>query len=143
VSRKGPERRGEGLGAEEKMNEKINKRNKNGGTHFWRGGWRASRNGGWKGEFEGVCKMEVCLEALLELDFCIKPPNFGVVAHMEAPTEVALSLWSVLVGVLHPHLFWYLAVYSKTTSGNKLNYVDLNPKKLYFNDFKFCRVYYI
>jgi hypothetical protein len=37
--------------------EKIKKRNKKGGTHYWRGGWRASRNGGWEGEFGGVCKM--------------------------------------------------------------------------------------
>jgi hypothetical protein len=31
--------------------------------------------------------MEVCLEVLLELDFCTKPPNFRV----EAPTGVALT----------------------------------------------------
>jgi hypothetical protein len=42
------------------------------------------------GEFEGVCKMEVHLEVLLELHFFTKPPNFGVEAHMEAPTGVAL-----------------------------------------------------
>jgi hypothetical protein len=29
--------------------------------------------------------MEACLEALLEMDFCTKPPNFGVEGHMEAP----------------------------------------------------------
>jgi hypothetical protein len=46
----------------------------------------------WEGEFEGVYKMEVCLEALLELDFCTKPLNFGVEAHMEAPTGVALTM---------------------------------------------------
>jgi hypothetical protein len=34
--------------------------------------------------------MEACLEALLEMDFCTKPPNFGVEAHMEAPAGVAL-----------------------------------------------------
>jgi hypothetical protein len=34
--------------------------------------------------------MEVCLEALLEIDFCTKPPNFGVEAHMEAPAGDAL-----------------------------------------------------
>jgi hypothetical protein len=55
------------------------------------GGWRASRNGGWEGEFGGVCKMEACLEAMLEMDFCSKPPNFGVEAHMEAPAGDALS----------------------------------------------------
>jgi hypothetical protein len=33
------------------------------------GGWRASKNGGWEEEFEGVCKMKVCLEAPLELAF--------------------------------------------------------------------------
>jgi hypothetical protein len=35
--------------------------------------------------------MEVHLEALLELDFCIKPPNFGVEAHMESLVGVALK----------------------------------------------------
>jgi hypothetical protein len=55
--------------------------------------WRASRNGGCEGEFGGVCKMEACLEALLEMDFCTKPPNFGVDAHMEAPAGDALSLF--------------------------------------------------
>jgi hypothetical protein len=42
---------------------------KNGGTHVWRGEWRASRNGGWEGGFGGTCKMEVHLEAVLELFF--------------------------------------------------------------------------
>jgi hypothetical protein len=46
---------------------------------------------GGKGQFGGTCKMEVCLEALLELCFWTKPPNFGVEAHIEAPTGVALS----------------------------------------------------
>jgi hypothetical protein len=36
--------------------------------------------------------MEACLEALLEMDFCSKPPNFGVEAHMEAPAGDALSV---------------------------------------------------
>jgi hypothetical protein len=36
--------------------------------------------------------MEACLEALLEMDFCTKPPNFGVEAHMEAPAGDALSM---------------------------------------------------
>jgi hypothetical protein len=67
------------------------KRERNGGAHIWRGKWRASRNGGWEGEFGGVCKMEACLEALLEMDFCTKPPNFGVEAHMEAPAGDALT----------------------------------------------------
>jgi hypothetical protein len=34
--------------------------------------------------------MEGHLEALLEMDFCTKPPNFGVEANMEAPTGDAL-----------------------------------------------------
>jgi hypothetical protein len=34
--------------------------------------------------------MEGHLEALLEMDFCTKPPNFGVEAHMEAPAGDAL-----------------------------------------------------
>jgi hypothetical protein len=46
------------------------------------GEWRASKNGGWEGEFGGACKMEVCLEALLEMDFCIESPNFEVEVHM-------------------------------------------------------------
>jgi hypothetical protein len=37
--------------------------------------------------------MEDHLEVLLELDFCTKPPNFGVEAHMEASTGVALRIW--------------------------------------------------
>jgi hypothetical protein len=34
--------------------------------------------------------MEACLEALLEMVFCTKPPNFGVEARMEAPAGDAL-----------------------------------------------------
>jgi hypothetical protein len=44
----------------------------------------------WRGNLEGGSKMEGYLEALLELIFCTQPPNFGVEAHMEAPTGVAL-----------------------------------------------------
>jgi hypothetical protein len=36
--------------------------------------------------------MEGHLEALLEMDFCTKPPNFGVEAHMEVPARDALIL---------------------------------------------------
>jgi hypothetical protein len=43
------------------------------------------------GGFEGVCKMEVCLEVLLEMIFFTKPSNFGVEGHMEASTGVALK----------------------------------------------------
>jgi hypothetical protein len=74
----------------------MGKNERNGGGHFWRGKWRASRNGGWEGEFGGVCKMEACLEALLEIDFCTKPPNFGVEAHMEAPAGDALMRYNQL-----------------------------------------------
>jgi hypothetical protein len=35
--------------------------------------------------------MEGHLEVLLEMDFCTKPPNFGVEAHMETPTGDALT----------------------------------------------------
>jgi hypothetical protein len=70
----------------------MEKKERNGGAQIWRGEWRASRNGGWEGEFGGVCKMEACLEALLEMDFCTKPPNFGVEAHMEAPAGDALRI---------------------------------------------------
>jgi hypothetical protein len=34
--------------------------------------------------------MKVHIEVPLELVFCPKPPNFGVEAHIEAPTGVAL-----------------------------------------------------
>jgi hypothetical protein len=34
--------------------------------------------------------MEGHLETLLEMDFCTKPPNFGVEARMEAPAGDAL-----------------------------------------------------
>jgi hypothetical protein len=44
------------------------KRKKWWGPHL-EGEWRASRNRGWEGKFGGVCKMETCLEALLEMDF--------------------------------------------------------------------------
>jgi hypothetical protein len=54
------------------------------------GEWRVSRNGGWEWEFGGVWKMKVHIEVPLELVFCPKPPNFGVEAHIEAPTGVAL-----------------------------------------------------
>jgi hypothetical protein len=53
------------------------------------------KNGEWEGEFGGACKMEVCLEALLELDFCTKPPNFGVEAHMETSTGVVLRVTKI------------------------------------------------
>jgi hypothetical protein len=39
--------------------------------------------------------MEGHLEAVLEMDFCTKPPNFGVEAHMEAPTGDALTIPSI------------------------------------------------
>jgi hypothetical protein len=44
-----------------------------------------------EGRFGGASKMEGHLEALLEMDFYTKPPNFGVEAHMEAPAGDALS----------------------------------------------------
>jgi hypothetical protein len=84
-----------------KKGEKTKKKNRKRKEKLWGpqvgGGmeglqeWRASKNGGWEGEFGGVCKMEACLEALLEMDFCTKPPNFGVEAHMEAPAGDALN----------------------------------------------------
>jgi hypothetical protein len=42
-----------------------------------------------EGRFGGTSKMKGHLEALLEMDFCTKPPN-GVEAHMEAPLEMLL-----------------------------------------------------
>jgi hypothetical protein len=44
-----------------------------------------------EGRFGGASKMEGHLKALLEMDFCTKPPNFGVEAHMEAPAGDALT----------------------------------------------------
>jgi hypothetical protein len=70
--------------------DRERKKKENSGSHVWRGKWRASRNGGWEWEFGGVWKMEVYIEALLELVFCPKPPNFGVEVHMEALAGVAL-----------------------------------------------------
>jgi hypothetical protein len=66
------------------------KKKKNGGTHIWRGGWRASRNGGLEGKFGGACKIEAHLEALMELIFYTKPLNFIVKTHMEVLTGVTL-----------------------------------------------------
>jgi hypothetical protein len=43
-----------------------------------------------EGGFGGECKMETCLETLLELGFCTKPPNIKVEAHMEALAGIAL-----------------------------------------------------
>jgi hypothetical protein len=60
--------------------------------------WRL-RGGIWR-----VCKMEACLEALLVMDFCTKPPNFGVEAHMEAPAGVA----PIHYLVHHTHYFFII-----------------------------------
>jgi hypothetical protein len=46
--------------------------------------------------------MEGHLEALLEMDFCTKPPNFGVEAHMEAPTGDALTSISNVIFAVTP-----------------------------------------
>jgi hypothetical protein len=43
-----------------------------------------------KWRFGGASKIEGHLEVLLELYFCTKPPKFGVEAHIQAPTGVAL-----------------------------------------------------
>jgi hypothetical protein len=39
------------------------------GPTIWRGKWRAFKNGGWEGKFGGVWKIEVHIEALMELFF--------------------------------------------------------------------------
>jgi hypothetical protein len=44
--------------------------------------------------------MEACLEALLEMDFCTKPPNFRVEADMKAPAGDAL----IMIHFLHTPL---------------------------------------
>jgi hypothetical protein len=48
--------------------------------------------------------MEACLEALLEMDFCTKPPNFGVEAHMEPPAGDVLRDTNFFYGLLW---FWF------------------------------------
>jgi hypothetical protein len=50
--------------------------------------------------------MEACLEALLEMDFCTKPPNFEVEAHMEAPAGDALSRPTKDLWCKHEYLFY-------------------------------------
>jgi hypothetical protein len=57
-----------GFGRDSEMGGDGKKRKKWWGPHL-EGEWRASRNRGWEGKFGGVCKMETCLEALLEMDF--------------------------------------------------------------------------
>jgi hypothetical protein len=55
--------------------------------------------------------MEVCLEVMLELDFCTKPPNFGVEAHMGASTGVALKvriLPNIKARICFRLYIWYL-----------------------------------
>jgi hypothetical protein len=54
--------------------------------------------------------MEVCLEALLEMDFCTKPPNFGVEAHMEAPAGDALRVLMKVSFTVDHTTRWYYAV---------------------------------
>jgi hypothetical protein len=67
------------------------KKIKNGGTHGLEGRMEGLQKWRLRWEIWRVCKMKARLEVLLELDFCTKPPNFGIEAHMEAPTGVALS----------------------------------------------------
>jgi hypothetical protein len=71
--------------------EKRKKKIKKVGPTFLEGGVEGLQEWRLGGEFGGTCKIEVHLEALLELCFYTKPPKFGVEAHMEAPTGVALS----------------------------------------------------
>jgi hypothetical protein len=72
--------------------ERGEEKEENGGAHYLEGGveglqeWRLG-GGIWRGP-----KIEGHLEVLLELIFCTQPPNFGVEAHMEAPTGVASGL---------------------------------------------------
>jgi hypothetical protein len=61
------------------------------GSHFGGGSRGPQIMEAWKGRFGEASKMEGDLEALLEMDFCTKPPNFGVEANMKAPTGDALT----------------------------------------------------
>jgi hypothetical protein len=82
------------------------------------GKWSASKNGGWEGGFGGVCKIEACLEALLEMDFYTKPPNFGVEAHMKAPAGDALTVVKEVASIFD------------MSSAHHTPYVDLYPSPL-------------
>jgi hypothetical protein len=60
------------VGIERREKErKRNEKDKNSGTHFWRGFVGPPKNAGLEGKFGGVCKMQAHLEALLELSFYI------------------------------------------------------------------------
>jgi hypothetical protein len=74
----------------------MEKKIKKGGSHVWRGEWRAYINGGREWEFGGVWKMKAHIEVPLELVFCPKPPNFGVETHIEAPTGVAIRVTTII-----------------------------------------------
>jgi hypothetical protein len=53
--------------------------------------------------------MKTYLEVLLEMDFCTKPPNFGVETHMKAPAGDALR---AEVQPAHLNMFGHFKIYS-------------------------------
>jgi hypothetical protein len=67
---------GSGREAGKERNGKKQKKRKGKivGPTVGRVGWRPSKNGGWEGGFGGVCKMETCLEVVLEMCFFVNPP---------------------------------------------------------------------
>jgi hypothetical protein len=94
-----PERGGE---KERKRNEKK----ENDGAHALEGLWRPSKNG------------HLGIEVLLELSFFIKPPNFGVDAHLEAPTGVVIRQLIIIHDSLNGtrHLCICIYIYVHTHS---------------------------
>jgi hypothetical protein len=85
----------------ERGGEKERKRNEK--KEHDRGLWRPSKNG------------HLGIEVLLELSFFIKPPNFGVDAHLEAPTGVVIRqliiIHHTLNGTRHLCICMYIYIY--------------------------------
>jgi hypothetical protein len=54
-----------------------------------------------EGGFGGACKMKVCIEALVELGFCTKPPNFGVESCSKSAVFVDSGVVLLHVPLLH------------------------------------------
>jgi hypothetical protein len=88
--------------------------------------------------------MEGHLEALLEIDFCTKPPNFGVEAHMEAPTGDALTRIALLGSSVHVCLLRHSGQYKTKSniqqsdpSHNLTQFLQKGPSTTYIS----CIIY--
>jgi hypothetical protein len=88
-----------------KREKEMRKKNMMGPT-LWRGLWRPSKNG------------HLGIEVPLELSFFIKPPNFGVDAHLEAPTGVVIRQLIIIHDSLNGtrHLCICIYIYVHTHS---------------------------